>query len=59
MYGKRFLINEIPGTDVLIGMDIISMGDFAITNARGKTIFSFVIPSLNKKISFIELTMED
>lgn len=33
------------GTDVLIGMDIISRGDFAITSSNNKTKFSFQIPS--------------
>lgn len=33
------------GADVLIGMDIISQGDFSITNQNGKTVFSFRIPS--------------
>jgi len=55
MYGKRFSICGIPGTDVLIGMDIISMGDFVITNAKGKTMFSFVIPTLDNKISFSKM----
>jgi hypothetical protein len=32
-------------TDVLIGMDIISRGDFAITNYHGQTWMSFKIPS--------------
>jgi len=36
------VLNDI---DVLIGMDIISMGDFAITSAHGRTKFSFQIPS--------------
>jgi predicted aspartyl protease len=31
--------------DVLIGMDIISMGDFCVTNKEGKTVFSFQTPS--------------
>jgi predicted aspartyl protease len=31
--------------DVLIGMDIITMGDMAITNHGGKTMFSFRCPS--------------
>ena len=39
--------------DVLIGMDIISQGDFAITNLNGKTIFSFRMPSLTT-IDFVE-----
>lgn len=33
------------GIDILIGMDIISKGDFAISNFNGKTQFSFRIPS--------------
>ncbi len=33
------------GIDVLIGMDIISKGDFAISNYEGRTQFSFRIPS--------------
>lgn len=30
--------------DVLIGMDIISLGDFSITNANNQTTFSFRMP---------------
>ena len=52
--GKRFSVNEIPGADVLIGMDIIMLGDFAISNSEGKTRFSFVIPPFKNKISFTE-----
>lgn len=33
------------GIDVLIGMDIISIGDFAVSNFEGKTQFSFRMPS--------------
>ncbi|MDE7090632.1 MAG: retroviral-like aspartic protease family protein [Bacteroidales bacterium] len=36
------LLND---TDVLIGMDIISRGDFSITAANNRTKFSFQIPS--------------
>ena len=32
-------------TDMLIGMDIITLCDFAITNKNGKTTFSFDVPS--------------
>jgi predicted aspartyl protease len=32
-------------TDVLIGMDIISRGDFSVTASQGKTKFSFQVPS--------------
>jgi hypothetical protein len=33
------------GCDVLIGMDVITVGDFAITNKDGKTVASFRTPS--------------
>ncbi len=39
---------HILGSDVLIGMDVITQGDFAITNKDGKTTFSFRSPSLAK-----------
>jgi hypothetical protein len=34
--------------DVIIGMDIIVLGDFCITNQGGKTTFSFRMPSLQR-----------
>jgi hypothetical protein len=34
------------GCDVLIGMDIIGIGDFAVTNKNGETAFSFRFPSV-------------
>jgi hypothetical protein len=37
---------------VLIGMNIITMGDFAVTNFRGQTTMSFRVPSL-QKIDFV------
>jgi len=52
---RRFSVNNIPGTDVLIGMDIIMMGNFVINNTDGKTLFSFVIPPINEKISFSKI----
>jgi hypothetical protein len=36
------------GSDVLIGMDIITMGDMVITNKNGTTIFSFCVPSIRQ-----------
>jgi predicted aspartyl protease len=41
-------VNEatIKDADVLIGMDIITKGDFAVTNKEGKTVFSFRMPSV-------------
>jgi hypothetical protein len=43
---------DITGTEVLIGMDIITTGDFAITNLGGKTVMSFRWPSM-AKIDFV------
>ncbi len=37
---------DIHGADVLIGMDIISQGDFSITQPDGNTTFSFRLPSV-------------
>ena len=37
---------------LLIGMNIITMGDFAITNYQGATTMSFRVPSL-QKIDFV------
>jgi len=37
---------DITDADVLIGMDIIASGDFAVTNLNGKTNLSFRIPSV-------------
>lgn len=34
--------------DVLIGMDILNLGDFAISNFEGKTTFTLRIPSIRK-----------
>ena len=48
-------VTEAPlfNFDVLIGMDIIGAGDFAVSNKDGKTAFTFRVPSL-KKIDFVE-----
>lgn len=48
-------IAEFPGNaDILIGMDIISMGDFAVCNTNNVTSFSFVIPPFPDRINFID-----
>jgi|WetSurMetagenome_2_1015567.scaffolds.fasta_scaffold181640_2 hypothetical protein len=41
-------VTEAPltGSDLLIGMDVISRGDFSISNFNGKTIFCFRTPSI-------------
>ena len=40
------------GADVLIGMDIMKIGDFAVTNHNRKTVFSFKVPS-TETIDFV------
>ena len=39
----------VKDIDLLIGMDIIQLGDFSISNGAGKTLFSFTIPLLKEK----------
>ncbi|MDR1901464.1 MAG: hypothetical protein LBQ88_04170 [Treponema sp.] len=41
--------------DIIIGMNIISLGDFAITNDDGKTVFSFRLPASNLPIDFSKI----
>ena len=36
----------VEGSDLLIGMDIMSLGDLAISNYDGKTAFTFRVPSM-------------
>lgn len=43
-------INE---SEILIGMDIIALGDFSITNAGGKTCCSFRMPPDIKHIDYV------
>ena len=50
------IVNEmadIDSTDVLIGMDIITLGDFSISNYGKKTVFSFRIPTTST-IDFVK-----
>ncbi len=44
---------DMTTNDVLIGMDVIALGDFAITNLGGKTRFTFSIPS-TRVIDFVQ-----
>ena len=50
-------VSDDKQPQLLIGMDIISLGDFAVTNANGKTTFSFRVPSV-QEIDFIPNTQE-
>lgn len=56
----QFTVRGVPvlrggysGADVLIGMDIINAGDFAITHKNGNSKFTFRVPSI-ADIDFVE-----
>ena len=54
VYNVRATKAELtPGSDILIGMDIMSRGDFAVTNFGGTTKFSFRVPSV-EHIDFVK-----
>lgn len=38
---------------ILIGMNVIGLGDFAVTNRDGKTVMTFCMPSI-RRIDFVE-----
>ena len=40
------------GIGVLIGMDIITSGDFSVSNYNGKTVFTFRTPS-QERIDYV------
>ena len=52
LIGIRVAESSVSGCDVLIGMDVISSGDLAVTNHNGKTTFSFRIPPC-EEIDFV------
>lgn len=53
----RVTEGKVFGGDVLIGMDIINQGDFAVTNNNGETVFSFRVPS-GERIDFVRQLRE-
>lgn len=50
--------NTVLNADIVIGMDIINQGDFAITNTNGHTTFSFRTPS-QEEVKFSEDNITD
>lgn len=44
----------LDNVDVLIGMDIIQLGDFAISNTNKKTIFSYCLPPHRNPVDLLE-----
>jgi len=48
------ICNLNQGFDLIIGMDIILLGDFSISNGEGKTLFTFAIPPFENKTDHYE-----
>lgn len=51
--GVRVSEGEVAGVDVLLGMDVITQGDFAISNRDGQTWWTFRLPSM-ARFDFVE-----
>ena len=54
--GRVTECDELTGDQavgMLIGMDVITVGDFAVTNFKGKTCMTFRIPSM-QKLDFVK-----
>ena len=49
--------NLVKDIDLLIGMDIIKLGDFSISNGAGKTLFTFAAPPFEEKTDLYEPAM--
>lgn len=50
-HGLKVTRAKLTGFDILIGMDVIAAGDFAVTNFDAKTVMTFRVPS-KVKIDF-------
>lgn len=48
-------VADVPNCDVLLGMDIATLGDFVLTNRNGESVFSFQMPSVN----YVDFTIEN
>ena len=48
------ICNLNQGFDLIIGMDIILLGDFSISNGGDKTLFTFALPPFENKTDFYE-----
>ena len=49
-----FMVDLPKDIDILIGMDIIGMGDFAVCNTDSKTSFSFAMPPFPDRINLTD-----
>ena len=53
-YCPLYVLDFPKSFDIVIGMDIIRMGDFAVCNKENKTSFSFILPPLPDRIDFLK-----
>lgn len=53
LIGMRVSEGTVGGAEVLLGMDVIVNGDFAVTNYNGQTWWTFRLPS-NEPIDFVK-----
>lgn len=49
-----YVLDFTVDVDIIIGMNIIGMGDFAVCNTNKETSFSFAYPSFPDRIDFTE-----
>jgi predicted aspartyl protease len=50
----RVSVSEIQGVDMLIGMDLILLGDFSISNLEQQTVFTYAIPPFPNRTDLYE-----
>jgi predicted aspartyl protease len=56
---KVAVCNITSNADVIIGMDIISLGDFALSNGNVQTFFSFATPPFKERTDFSKRQFEE
>jgi predicted aspartyl protease len=52
--GVRATVSDIQGIDILIGMDLILLGDFSISTFEKKAVFTFAIPPFKNRTDLYE-----
>ena len=55
---RILVLNLVKDVDMLIGMDIIRLGDFSISNGADKTLFTFAMPPFENKTDLYEKALE-
>jgi hypothetical protein len=50
----RAAVSDISGVDMLIGIDIIQLGDFSISTLNRETVFTFAIPPFPNRTDLYE-----